>query len=172
MPSDTKLPRTPTYTTRGAMETLIGDDVEAALARLFAGDWGDVCAEDRRSNDLALSFGQRLLSSYRDRRGSRFWIITEADRSATCCCPTNTKRCRQRAEKPGLLPAFLLRQSLNPPIHSHGCGVRTTGWRTHSAKYSASARHRPPRCARRSQVNCQSATCTPMPSVPITGQSR
>jgi len=83
MPSDTKLVLTPTYTTRGAMDTLIGDDVEAALARHFAGDWGDVCEEDRRSNDLALSFGQRLLSSYRDRRGSKFWIITEADRSAT-----------------------------------------------------------------------------------------
>src|SRR5665213_2681059 len=62
MPSETKLARTPTYTTRGAMDTLIGDDVEAALARHFAGDWGDVCDEDRRSNDLALTFGQRLLS--------------------------------------------------------------------------------------------------------------
>jgi hypothetical protein len=89
MPSDspeldsTKFTVTPIYTTRGAMDTLCGEDVTDALRRHFAGDWGDVCEEDRRANELALAFGQRLLSSYRDRNGNRFWIVTEQDRSAT-----------------------------------------------------------------------------------------
>jgi hypothetical protein len=78
-----KFDPTPIYTTRGALDALCGEDVTGALRRHFAGDWGDVCDEDRRSNDLALAFGQRLLSSYRDRNGTHFWIVTEADRSAT-----------------------------------------------------------------------------------------
>jgi hypothetical protein len=65
------------------MDSLCGEDVADALRRHFSGDWGEVCDEDRRANELALSFGQRLLSSYRDRRGNRFWIVTESDRSAT-----------------------------------------------------------------------------------------
>ena len=46
-------------------------------------DWGDVSEEDRKANDEAIDFGSRILSSYADRHGIRFWIITEADRSAT-----------------------------------------------------------------------------------------
>jgi hypothetical protein len=89
MPSDlpkmgsTKFDPTPIHITRGAMDAVCGEDVTDALRRHFAGDWGDVCAEDRRANELALAFGQRLLSSYRDRNGIHFWIVTEADRSAT-----------------------------------------------------------------------------------------
>ncbi len=68
--------------TRNALAVLSKDAVYAALARHQAGDWGDVCDEDRRSNDEALVEGTRLLSVYGD--GERkFWIITEADRSAT-----------------------------------------------------------------------------------------
>ena len=50
------------------------------LAGLF---WGDVDEHDRQTNDDAVSFGGRLLSAYVDRSNTRFWIITEADRSAT-----------------------------------------------------------------------------------------
>jgi len=58
-------------------------DVVEAVHRHSAGDWGDLEQEDREENDLSLREGLRLLSSYEDRRGVRFWIITEADRSAT-----------------------------------------------------------------------------------------
>lgn len=60
-----------------------------ALARHLNGDWGDVCNADRRANDQALRNGTRLLSVYHTKPAEerenniRFWIITEADRSAT-----------------------------------------------------------------------------------------
>ena len=36
-----------------------------------------------QENDRALQTGMRLLSSYRSTAGATYWIITEADRSAT-----------------------------------------------------------------------------------------
>jgi len=59
------------------------DDLFDCFVRHLAGDWGEVDDEDRRANDMALETGCRILSAYTDRYGSRFWIITEADRSAT-----------------------------------------------------------------------------------------
>ena len=52
------------------------------LARHAAGDWGELCAFDRRQNEIALREGYRVLSSYDVPQG-RVWIITEADRSVT-----------------------------------------------------------------------------------------
>ena len=52
------------------------------LARHATGDWGDLCAFDRRQNEIALREGYRVLSSYETTAG-RVWIITEADRSVT-----------------------------------------------------------------------------------------
>lgn len=69
--------------TRAAADTLDLDDVSVAVRRHGSGDWGDVCQEDMLFNDDALLSGSRLLSSYRDRLGTKFWLITEADRSAT-----------------------------------------------------------------------------------------
>ena len=57
--------------------------VLASLARHANGDWGDVCDDDRRENEFSLERGFRLLSVYRDESETTFWIITEADRSAT-----------------------------------------------------------------------------------------
>jgi hypothetical protein len=53
-----------------------------ALRRHASGDWGELCAEDARLNELSLAEGDRLLSVY-GTGDSRFWIITEADRSVT-----------------------------------------------------------------------------------------
>jgi hypothetical protein len=52
------------------------------LARHATGDWGELCAFDRRQNEIALREGLRVLSSYETTAG-RIWIITEADRSVT-----------------------------------------------------------------------------------------
>ena len=52
------------------------------LARHALGDWGDLCAFDRRQNEIALRDGYRVFSSY-DVSAERVWIITEADRSIT-----------------------------------------------------------------------------------------
>ncbi len=72
-----------TVITRGALTTLGQNDVRIALARHARGDWGDVCADDRQANDGALTRGGRLLSAYHTPCGTKYWIITEADRSAT-----------------------------------------------------------------------------------------
>ncbi len=56
--------------------------VHEALRRHRAGDWGDLCPEDAGENEHALKRGCRLLSAYGTGE-RRFWIITEADRSAT-----------------------------------------------------------------------------------------
>lgn len=72
-----------TVITRGALAELPQDEVQTAMARHIRCDWGDVCDEDKQANDDALKHGARLLSSYHTQAGRKFWIITEADRSAT-----------------------------------------------------------------------------------------
>jgi hypothetical protein len=72
-----------TVITRNALDRLSSEDVQSALARHAAGDWGDICPEDRQENELSLREGYRLLSVYQSSAGEKFWIITEADRSAT-----------------------------------------------------------------------------------------
>jgi hypothetical protein len=68
--------------TANASARLSTEEVVTSLRRHAAGDWGDLCPEDALANDLALLHGGRLLSAYGQGR-SRFWIITEADRSIT-----------------------------------------------------------------------------------------
>jgi hypothetical protein len=70
--------------TPGALKLLIEADRQPFdyLARHATGDWGDLCAFDRRQNEIALREGYRVLSSY-DAPEGRVWIITEADRSVT-----------------------------------------------------------------------------------------
>jgi len=52
------------------------------LRRHVAGDWGDLCKEDRDLNDRALVTEGRLFSSY-TLGNDKLWIITEWDRSVT-----------------------------------------------------------------------------------------
>jgi len=72
-----------TVATRNAMHHLSEDDVYRGLDRHARGDWGDLDAHDLRENERALSRGGRLFSAYRSQDGTKFWIITEADRSVT-----------------------------------------------------------------------------------------
>lgn len=69
--------------TPGASHALTAEDVTAAVRRHVRGDWGEVEEDDRRENELSLREGFRLLSAYTSGDGEPFWIITEADRSAT-----------------------------------------------------------------------------------------
>jgi len=71
------------YITRNAAMQLSDADVKDALVRHLQGDWGDLGAEDWEENELSLRDGYRLLSVYTAKDGTRFWIITEHDRSAT-----------------------------------------------------------------------------------------
>jgi hypothetical protein len=68
--------------TANASVRLSTEEVLAALRRHASGDWGNLCPEDAMANDDALHQGGRLLSAYGE-GDFRFWIITEADRSAT-----------------------------------------------------------------------------------------
>lgn len=69
--------------TPGAQAMLAVSDVWTALGRHAAGDWGELSDEDRAENEFSVSRALRLLSAYRSVAGVKFWIITEADRSAT-----------------------------------------------------------------------------------------
>ena len=69
--------------TRNAKDMLPRSEVNAAIDRHLHGDWGDICKSDRQVNEKALKDGGRLLSVYHTRDGVIFWIITEADYSAT-----------------------------------------------------------------------------------------
>ena len=60
-----------------------GQCLETFLVRHARGDWGDLCADDRRENARALREGGRLMSTYTLKSGQTLWIITEADRSVT-----------------------------------------------------------------------------------------
>jgi hypothetical protein len=66
-----------------ALANITQEDITVALRRHVMGDWGDVCAEDKLLNDRALVEGTRILSAYHAANGTKFWIITEADRSVT-----------------------------------------------------------------------------------------
>jgi hypothetical protein len=72
-----------TVITANAMASLDPDSVQQALRRHATGDWGDLSPEDRQENDLSAREGFRILSAYTDTQGTKFWIITEADRSGT-----------------------------------------------------------------------------------------
>jgi len=69
--------------TQNAADELPPVDVMNGLSRHAQGDWGDLDAEDRLSNEQALVDDTRLLSVYQATTGRKFWIITEWDRSAT-----------------------------------------------------------------------------------------
>ena len=69
--------------TPNALSKLTHHDILIALSRHVKGDWGEVCEEDQRENELSLKQGFRLLSVYRGVAGTKFWIITESDRSVT-----------------------------------------------------------------------------------------
>ncbi len=85
MSGSKKFPLGRLLATPGALQALAeaGQTPEEFLARHQAGDWGEVCAEDKALNDRALQEGSRLLGAYRTRMGRKIWVITEADRSAT-----------------------------------------------------------------------------------------
>jgi hypothetical protein len=74
-----------TVATPGALAALerAGQSPCEFLNRHATGDWGDLCPEDVRENQLSLKEGFRILSNYTTAAGDRLWVITEADRSVT-----------------------------------------------------------------------------------------
>jgi len=69
--------------TPGAEAAVSEQEIFTALFRHVLGDWGELCEQDRRVNDVALRYGGRIASRYCSQTGTIFWIITEWDRSVT-----------------------------------------------------------------------------------------
>ena len=69
--------------TPNALAHLSQDDILLGIRRHQAGDWGDVPTGNSAANERALIEGTRLWSVYRAANGTKFWLITESDRSAT-----------------------------------------------------------------------------------------
>lgn len=71
--------------TPGAREALqsSGTNWHELLTRHISGDWGDLSDDDKQENDLSVREGFRILSAYHLPNGTKVWLITEADRSAT-----------------------------------------------------------------------------------------
>jgi hypothetical protein len=78
-----RIPLGQVVATPGALEQVPAVELFTALRRHAQGDWGDVNDTDRSANDRAVQRGERILSAYSTANGLRFWVITEADRSAT-----------------------------------------------------------------------------------------
>ena len=80
-----KFPLGQIVATHGALDAVrtSGDSAHELLTRHASGDWGEVCDDDERLNDDAVHNGERLLSAYRLKDGTKVWIITESDRSVT-----------------------------------------------------------------------------------------
>ena len=88
MTQETPIARFPlgqTVVTAGVHELLLAGKFDPLdlLRRHQAGDWGEICPDDRQVNEDALLYGNRILSAYSLADGTKLWIITEADRSVT-----------------------------------------------------------------------------------------
>ncbi len=69
--------------TPGVLGSVPEAEMLDAIARHSVGDWGNVVDDDRQANEDALRDGARLLSVYVTGAGTRFWVMTEADRCST-----------------------------------------------------------------------------------------
>ena len=79
------------YLTVGAREALeeSNQTPNQFLAKHQSGDWGLVCEDDKRENQLSVKEGFRILSSYRTSQNVKIWVITEADRTSTTLLEPN-----------------------------------------------------------------------------------
>ena len=69
--------------TPNARQSITQDDILLGIQRHQAGDWGNLTDDNRTANDRALAQGGRIVSSYQAMNGTKYWLITEADRSTT-----------------------------------------------------------------------------------------
>jgi hypothetical protein len=83
-----KFPTGKLVATPAALETLARAGVSPwdLVRRHQSGDWGDLEDSDKQANDEALLDGSRIFSAYvLPATSEKVWVITEADRSSTCC---------------------------------------------------------------------------------------
>ena len=77
--------------TTNAAAKLNAIDAFELLVRHESGDWGEVCEEDRETNERALKDGSRLFSVYEEEgengASMRVYVTTEWNREATTILP-------------------------------------------------------------------------------------
>ena len=81
-----KFPLGQVVITRGVYEhiKISEENVLHFLYKHATGDWGEICKEDRESNNYAVEHEERILSAYTlPKTKKKIWIITEWDRSVT-----------------------------------------------------------------------------------------
>jgi hypothetical protein len=85
IPANGRFPLGRVVATPGALETLTEANINGfdLLSRHHQGDWGEMTEDDKRENEFSIDKELRIFSSYKLGEGSKLWIITEADRSAT-----------------------------------------------------------------------------------------
>ncbi len=73
------------YLTVGAKEALEESNQlpNEFLAKHQKGEWGIICEDDKKENNLSVKEGFRILSAYKTAGDVKLWVITEADRSST-----------------------------------------------------------------------------------------
>ena len=59
------------------------DNPQTYLRRHITGDWDNLDEHDREENEFSVNRDLRIFSAYHLSDGTKIWIITEADRSAT-----------------------------------------------------------------------------------------
>ena len=70
--------------TKGVTDLANQIDISNLLTRHMNNDWGDLCNDDRISNEMAIMSGkERVFSVYKITEDLTIWIITEYDRSVT-----------------------------------------------------------------------------------------
>jgi hypothetical protein len=70
-------------TTPNALAELTEHDILIGIQRHQAGDWGDLGNADKAANARALENRTRICSAYHAADGTKFMLVTEADRSKT-----------------------------------------------------------------------------------------
>lgn len=85
MPPPPLFPMGQIVATPGALDALeaSGQNPSEFIVRHVTGDWGEMPPEDVTENERSLTYGSRLMSSYRTTQDVKIWIITEWDRSVT-----------------------------------------------------------------------------------------
>ena len=71
----------PIVSTPGALEALQRNEITGLelLSRHAKGDWGELCEQDKQTNEDALENGSRIMSVYTLADGTTIWLITDAE---------------------------------------------------------------------------------------------
>ena len=72
-----------TVLSENAQSKLDLPELYAALDRHARGDWGEVCPDCAKANDITLDRYFRVMSAYTSSKGVKFQLITEAHRLVT-----------------------------------------------------------------------------------------